>query len=83
MSQPPIPADHEAWDVTVRGAARIAASLREHAEEVQLWRRLATLVTDLDLGCDLDDLQHRGPDRPALTAWAARVGSSSIGSWRS
>ncbi len=76
---PPDPAD---WDVKVRGAARIAASLRDHAEEVALWRRLATLVTDVDLGCELEDLRHAGPDRAALTAWAARVGSASLGDWR-
>ena len=78
-----IPEDPATWDVTVRGAARVAAALREHAEEVQLWRRLATLVTDLDLGCELDDLRHRGPDRAALQAWAERVGSASLARWRS
>lgn len=77
-----IPPDADDWDVTVRGAARIAASLREHAEEVRLWRRLATLVTDLDLGCALADLRHTGPDRAALEAWASQVGSSSLGAWR-
>ena len=77
-----IPPDPATWDVQVRGAARIARALQEHAEEIALWRRLATLVTDLDLGCDLDDLGHTGPDREALQSWAARVGSSSLGRWR-
>jgi 5'-3' exonuclease len=77
-----IPPDADDWDVAVRGAARIAASLAEHAEEVRLWRRLATLVTDLDLGCALSDLRHAGPDRAALGAWASQVGSSSLGAWR-
>ncbi len=78
-----IPTDPGDWEVTVRGAARVATSLAEHADEVALWQRLATLVTDVDLGCDLDDLAHEGPDRPALEAWAARVGSGSLADWRS
>ncbi len=77
-----IPADPADWEVKVRGAARIGAALQEHAEDIQLWRRLATLVTDVDLGADLADLEHTGPDRAALEAWAERVGSSSLGAWR-
>lgn len=77
-----IPADPTEWDVNVRGAARIAAALQEHAEEVQLWRRLATLALDVDLGCTLDDLRYVGPDRGALRAWADEVGSGSLGDWR-
>jgi 5'-3' exonuclease len=77
-----IPADPTAWDVKVRGAARIAEALQEHAEQLELWRRLATLVLDVDLGCTLEDLRHTGPDREALRAWAAEVGSGSLGDWR-
>ena len=77
-----IPADATDWDVTVRGAARIAAALRDHADEVALWRRLAMLVLDVDLGCDLEDLRWQGPDRDALTTWAGEVGSTSLASWR-
>ena len=78
-----IPADHEDWDVPVRGAARIAAALHDHADEVALWRRLATLVTDLDLGgVQLEELRWDGPDREALTAFAAEVGSGSLADWR-
>lgn len=77
-----IPEDHTTWDISVRGATRISQALHDHAEEVELWRELATLVTDVDLGCTLDDLEHRGPDREALRAWAERVGSGSLGGWR-
>lgn len=77
-----IPTDPGEWDVNVRGAARIAAALQEHAEQVQLWRRLATLVLDVDLGSTLDELRHDGPDREALRTWAAEVGSGSLGDWR-
>lgn len=77
-----VPADPQDWDVDVRGAARIATALREHAEEIALWRRLATLVTDVELGCELADLEHHGPDRDALAAFAEEVGSSSLATWR-
>lgn len=77
-----IPADANEWDVKVRGATRIAAALQEHAEQLQLWRRLASLVLDVDLQCTLADLQHTGPDRDALRSWAAEVGSGSLGDWR-
>lgn len=77
-----IPTDHEDWDVGVRGAASIARALRDHAADVVLWKRLATLVTDVDLGCDLDDLRFEGPDRDALDAFAAAVGSQQLAAWR-
>ena len=77
-----IPQDATEWDVQVRGAARIAEALADHAQEVQLWRQLAALDLDLDLGCELEDLRWQGPDRAALRAWAARVGSQSLAEWR-
>lgn len=77
-----IPADHTQWEVAVRGAAGIAARLRDEAEDIELWRRLATLVTDIDLGCELEDLRHDGPDRDALRDWSQRVGSASLATWR-
>lgn len=77
-----IPEDATEWDLAVRGAARVARALREHAEEIELWRRLATLVTDVELGCELADLRWEGPDRSALEAWAAEVGSTSLATWR-
>ena len=78
-----IPADPDDWDVRVRGAARIAGTLREHADDVALWRRLATLVTDLDLGATtLEQLRWGGPDREALASFAEEVGSASLTEWR-
>jgi len=77
-----IPADPASWEVKVRGATRIAEALASHTQEIELWRTLATLVLDVDLGCELADLAHHGPDRDALTAWAQRVGSTSLASWR-
>ena len=58
-----IPDDPADWDVTVRGAARLAGSLREGRELAALFRTLATLRDDapgvLDAG--VDALEWRGP----------------------
>jgi 5'-3' exonuclease len=61
-----IPRDERQWNITVRGAAALAKSLREHEEEVVLYRTLATLRTDAPLSETLDDLRWRGARRAAL-----------------
>jgi 5'-3' exonuclease len=61
-----IPDDASTWSVKVRGAAALAASLREHREDALLFRRLATLRTDVPLAESLDDLRWRGPDASGL-----------------
>ena len=49
------------WAVPVRGAARLAAALEENRELALLFRRLATLRTDVPAFNDLDELRWRGP----------------------
>jgi 5'-3' exonuclease len=61
-----IPSDETQWTVTVRGAAALAASLREHREQLALYRTLATLRTDVPLTESLDDLRWRGARRAEL-----------------
>jgi len=61
------------WDVTVRGEAKLAATLAEAREAALLFRTLATLRTDGDVG-DVDDWRWTGPT-DALGAWAARLGA--------
>ena len=68
-----IPERESDWRVTVRGAASLAASLREHREEAYLYRRLATLRTDVPIAEDLDDLRWRGARRRALTALCREI----------
>lgn len=63
-----IPDDAAQWKVKVRGAAALAASLTEHREAVLLYRRLATLRTDVPLKEDIPSLQWRGANRAELTA---------------
>lgn len=71
-----IPEDPADWDVTVRGAARLGASLREGRELAGLFRVLATLRSDtpevLDGG--VGALRWRGPG-PAFAQMCARLGS--------
>lgn len=69
-----IPADGARWDVDVRGAARLAAALVDHREQVALYRRLATLVTDVDLAEDLSDLAWAGVPRRAFLEWCDGAG---------
>jgi 5'-3' exonuclease len=55
-----IPDRESEWRATVRGAAALAASLREHRDDALLFRRLATLRTDVPLTESLGDLEWRG-----------------------
>ncbi len=58
-----IPANPAAWKVPAVSPGRavsLAEALQEHAEEAQLYRRLATLRTDVPLSEKLGDLQWRG-----------------------
>jgi 5'-3' exonuclease len=61
-----IPDRESEWRVTVRGAAALAASLREHREEAYLYRRLATLRTDAPIAEELDDLRWQGARQQEL-----------------
>jgi len=56
-----IPAAVEDWDVTVRGAARLAATLRDHMDDALLFRRLATLDVTAPVSASVDELKWSGP----------------------
>jgi 5'-3' exonuclease len=73
-----IPADVDAWSVVVRGAPALAASFATHRTDAFLFRRLATLRTDVPLAESLEDLRWRGPDVAALTALAQHWGDDTI-----
>ena len=60
-----IPADAASWDVKVRGAVRLAETLRARSEEALFYRSLTTLRSDVPLGESLEDLEWRGAGRPA------------------
>ncbi len=55
-----IPNDPLIWDAGVRGAAKLNATLREHFELALLFRRIATVETDADVGT-VDAWRWNGP----------------------
>jgi 5'-3' exonuclease len=65
------------WDVPLRGAARLAATLAEQGERARLFRTLATLRADAPIGADVDALRWVGP-RPGFAAWSERLGPPSL-----
>jgi 5'-3' exonuclease len=62
-----IPNRESEWRVPVRGAAALAATLREHRDAAYLYRQLATLRVDVPLTEQLEDLRWRGARRDQLT----------------
>jgi 5'-3' exonuclease len=73
-----IPDDHEGWGLTVRGAATLAANLREHRADALLYRTLATLRTDAPIAESLEDLRWAGPDRAMLEALCEEIGERDV-----
>jgi len=69
-----IPDDAAAWQVGVRGAAGLAASLAQARDQAYLFRRLATLRPDAPVDPEVDALRWRGVDREAFTALGVELG---------
>ena len=68
-----IPARASDWKPTVRGATALASVLVENAEAAKLYRRLATLITDVPLAESLDDLRWRGVPKARFEAWCESI----------
>ena len=73
-----IPDYERQWEVEVRGAAALGASLRAHREAAALYRVLATLRTDAPIEETLDDLRWQGARREELAALCARIGEDEV-----
>jgi len=71
-----IPASSTEWTVSVRGAPKLSATLREHWNEAMLFRRLATLRTDVP-AVSVDALEYKGP-APEFEALAASWGRAEL-----
>jgi 5'-3' exonuclease len=82
-----IPPDPGDWDVTVRGAAKLATTLQEGRREARLFKELATLRIDRSLLGQVEDLRWRGPtdefaavcdamDAPGIARRAEALGAS-------
>lgn len=69
-----IPVEAAEWEVTVRGADKLAATLREYVQEVYLYRELTTLRLDVPIAETLDDLEWRGVPREVFEAFCRSVG---------
>jgi len=65
-----IPPDAEDWDVTVRGAPKLAATLVSQRADAELFKHLATVRTDADVGT-VDDWEWTGPTED-FPAWCER-----------
>ncbi|MCZ6866774.1 MAG: flap endonuclease [Chloroflexi bacterium] len=69
-----IPMDVSQWDVSPRGASAMVENLVEHFEKATLYKRLATLRTDVPLPENLTDLRWRGVNRVDFQALCASLG---------
>ena len=69
-----IPEDPADWDVAVRGAASMAASLNGSRTAAALYKELATLRLDVPLPDSLGDLEWRGVPRPEYEALCEELG---------
>jgi 5'-3' exonuclease len=71
-----IPDDPTEWDVSIRNARGLAATLRNEREQALLFRTLATLQSDCDVGT-VESWRWAGPG-PELPAMAARLGADDV-----
>ena len=80
-----IPADFTDWEVTVRGAKSLAASLSENKDAALLYRRLATLRLDVPIAEDLPQLEWQGARREAYQQMCEELGferlREGVGRW--
>jgi 5'-3' exonuclease len=65
------------WDVDgLRGAAKLSATLQAQLADALLFREIATVVTDIDVG-SVDDWRWRGPT-DGLADIAAEIGAPGL-----
>ena len=73
-----IPDEAARWDAPVRGAERLAKSLREMRDEAMLYRTLATLAIDVPLEESLEDLRWRGVPHSEWIEWCDLMGVNEL-----
>jgi 5'-3' exonuclease len=69
-----IPDDACEWDIAVRGARGLAASLKQRRDEARLFRELTTLRSDVPLREELAELRWRGARRASLEELCRELG---------
>ncbi len=67
-----------AWDLDVRGAAGLAQTFTERYDDAILYRELALLDRDVDLGTTVDDLEFRGVPRDAFLQLCDDLGVTAL-----
>jgi 5'-3' exonuclease len=67
-----IPTDYREWHVNAVNASALAATFSRERDRALLFRRLATLRTDIALFDDVDQLRWNGP-KPSFATLAARL----------
>lgn len=67
-----VPRDSHDWDVTVRGASKLAMTLHHQKEEAFLFREIATIAYDAPTVSSVDELAWAGPS-PVLADVAASI----------
>lgn len=72
-----IPFDCSQWDVPVRGAAKLAAVLRDGLEDALLFRRIATVELGAPVSASVDEMEWRGPG-PGLDERCAELGAARL-----
>ncbi|HLV85769.1 MAG TPA: 5'-3' exonuclease H3TH domain-containing protein [Candidatus Sulfotelmatobacter sp.] len=70
-----IPRDYREWQVSVTGAKGLAETLDREWDNALLFRKLATLRTDIELFHDPEQLRWKGP-KPTFEKMAARLDSA-------
>jgi 5'-3' exonuclease len=73
-----IPASPLDWDVPLRNAVRLAATLQQQRADAYLYRRLATLNADATISGDLDALAWQGVPREEFLALCDELGFDRI-----
>ena len=69
-----IPLDAAEWEVEVRGAVKLAATLRDNFEDALLYRRIATVDLGAPVCATVDEMEWRGP-APGLAERCAAIGA--------
>lgn len=73
-----IPTSETDWDVKVRSATKLAATLAENLDAALLYRDLATLRTTADIPESLDDLAWKGAHREDFLALCDELGFNNL-----
>lgn len=67
------------WKARPRAVEKMAAALAAEVDNALLYRKLATLRTDVPLPQTLEQLEWKGAPRAQFEAWSAKVGAQLAG----